>query len=193
MAASSVEILGYSLLLSLRLVVGAWFVIWSFAKLRDLSAFKDAIRRYALVPEWAVGILGLAVPTMELLVGLLLVSGAWVRASTLTAVVMVLTFSGAIFISLVRGRKVPCGCSGSKTSFVRPAHLARNAFLIAVVLPIGVNHQEVSWSAMLGRHAQGWGWANDFLMLVVVTGAVLVAIALDLTTRLTKSVPTQEK
>jgi len=69
-----------------------------------------------LLPGFAVGLVAAALPWLELLIGILLVVGVRVQASTLICTGMLVVFTLAIFINTLRGIDVDCGCFSTDRS-----------------------------------------------------------------------------
>jgi len=117
-------------------VRAALALLLSFAaahKLRDLAAFRDALRGYELLPVSAVTSVAVLIPVSEaaLAASLALLGRGGIAVAALLAV-----YSAAIALNLRRGRRgIDCGCSGPAGRVpLRPALLTRNALLIALAL-----------------------------------------------------------
>jgi uncharacterized membrane protein YphA (DoxX/SURF4 family) len=98
-----------------RLVLGTVYLLSAVPKLRDRSAFVQAVAGYRILPSnwtipFAYGLLW-----SELLVGTLLVAGWQTRLAAAASGLLLATFIAAIAINLARGRQdLDCGCQGSK-------------------------------------------------------------------------------
>ena len=99
--------------LAARVVLGLVFIAAALPKIADPPGFAKAIWAYQLVPAAALNPLALVLPWLELLCGLALVAGVWVRPAVLWVGTLLLTFSLALAINLARHRPVDCGCFGS--------------------------------------------------------------------------------
>jgi hypothetical protein len=98
--------------LGARLVLGLVFVLAALPKIADPPGFAKAIWGYQLVPGVALNALALVLPWLELLCGLTLLAGLWVRAAALWLGALLLAFALALGLNLVRHRPVDCGCFG---------------------------------------------------------------------------------
>jgi uncharacterized membrane protein YphA (DoxX/SURF4 family) len=68
------------------------------------------IYNYRLVPGASVNLMALAMPWLELLLGLALLLGIWTRASAGLVGALLLVFVVAISVNLARANAIDCGC-----------------------------------------------------------------------------------
>lgn len=118
--------------------VGAVFILAALPKLQDPATFALAVYRYHLFPAALVNLAALVVPWTELLAGAALVAGRGTlrRAAALVAAAMLLVFTIAIAISLLRGLDIACGCFSLSPAAAAAGwkNLARNGLLFAAAL-----------------------------------------------------------
>jgi len=99
--------------LVLRIVLGAVFVYAAWLKLRDpWQMFAMSIDSYQLLPMWAVRVVARTLPWVELLLGILLITGFWLRASATAVSLMLLVFFSLIVRAWAKGMEISCGCFG---------------------------------------------------------------------------------
>jgi uncharacterized membrane protein YphA (DoxX/SURF4 family) len=110
--------------LAARLVLGLVFIGAALPKLADPPGFAKAIWAYELFPAWSLNPLALALPWLELLCGLALCLGLWLRAATLWIGALLLAFCLALTINLARHHPVDCGCFGASAHKTEPERLA---------------------------------------------------------------------
>ncbi|MEE9122703.1 MAG: MauE/DoxX family redox-associated membrane protein [Syntrophobacteria bacterium] len=96
--------------LAARVVLGCVFIYASLDKIRHPDLFAEAVYNYQLLPEVAVNLVAVCLPWLELLSGVLLILGLWVRGSVLVLSGLLLVFLGALGINLARGLDIHCGC-----------------------------------------------------------------------------------
>ena len=106
-----------------QIALGAVFVASAIPKLVDPPAFAHMIYNYRLLPGTLVNALALVMPWIELLVGILLVLGAWRREAALVAALLLLVFLGAIGWNLLRGHAIDCGCFDVRSAGKTPEQL----------------------------------------------------------------------
>jgi len=101
------------ILLILRVVLAAVFLYAAYSKLRQpWLLLAMAIDAYRLLPEWAVMTLARALPWCELALGILLLSGFWLRQAALTASLLLMVFFGVMLRSYAKGLEINCACFG---------------------------------------------------------------------------------
>ncbi len=127
-----------AVLLLLRIAIGAVFVYAAWIKLREpWTLFAISIDAYHVLPQWAVLAVARSLPWLELLLGLLLISGFWRRTSTIGASALLAVFCGLMVRSYVRGETIDCGCFGPGEA-ISPITLLRDGGLLAVAVFLAV-------------------------------------------------------
>lgn len=101
------------LLLAVRVVLGFLFLFASIEKIAQPEEFAQAITNYHLLPTVTVNAFAIILPWVELIAGLLLISGLLVRGSSFLLTLLLSMFAVAIFISVARGLDISCGCFGT--------------------------------------------------------------------------------
>jgi uncharacterized membrane protein YphA (DoxX/SURF4 family) len=95
-----------------RLILGV-VLIWAGAsKVTNPAASELAVRAYKLLNYDVAGYVGLALPVVEILLGLLLVVGLLTRWSALVGGLMMLAFIFGISWAWAHGYSIDCGCFG---------------------------------------------------------------------------------
>jgi putative oxidoreductase len=99
--------------LALRVLLGAVFLYAAYTKLRQSwLLFALSIDSYQLLPEWAVFALARTLPALELLLGVLLISGVWLRYLSIAAAAILGLFFSVMIVSYFQGAGIDCGCFG---------------------------------------------------------------------------------
>jgi uncharacterized membrane protein YphA (DoxX/SURF4 family) len=128
-----------------RLFLGALFLYAGYAKLQEPFLFEMAVDSYQMLPPWAVIAVARTLPWLEVVLGMVLISG-WKLAYFASFTTLLLGFFLAMMaISYARGVEATCGCFG----FGEPVSaytLARDTALFGVALFLAVH----SWKT---RHA----------------------------------------
>ncbi len=109
------------------MVRGALALVFIYAaagKILQPAGFVNDIDNYRLLPYLIVSVMAVILPWIELLCGLLLIFGKWLRGASLVLIVLNAVFILAISSALARGLDINCGCftlleSGSRVGFVR--------------------------------------------------------------------------
>jgi peroxiredoxin len=115
-----------------RLVLAAVFVVAAVSKLADSDGTRQGLRDFG-VPDALSAPLGFLLPLAELAVAVALLptTTAWFAATA--ALALLLVFTAAIALNLVRGHRPDCHCFGQVASGkIGVSTLLRNAVLAAV-------------------------------------------------------------
>ena len=100
-------------LLLLRLVLGLIFIFAAIEKIITPENFSVSIANYKLLPAEFINITAIILPWIELISGLLLLLGIWVKENSAIITFLLFVFTLAIIISLLRGLNIDCGCFGT--------------------------------------------------------------------------------
>ena len=122
--------------LMLRVYVGAVFVYASMYKINYPGEFAETIASYQLVPYWMVNLMALVMPSTELVSGILMVLGVRTRAAAAAIGAMLVLFSLAILITLLRGIPIGCGCFTSMEDPLEWGTLARDLLWLAMTIHV---------------------------------------------------------
>jgi uncharacterized membrane protein YphA (DoxX/SURF4 family) len=98
------------LALVLRIYIGGLFIYASMYKINYPGEFAESIIAYQIVPYWAVNVLAVVMPWMELLCGVLLIGGIRSKSAVAMIGALLALFTVAISIGLIRGIPIDCGC-----------------------------------------------------------------------------------
>lgn len=135
-----------------RFVLAILFIFAGAAKIARRAEFAEAVRDYRLLPVRASELVSRTLPPGEFLVGALLLLGLEPVPVAAAVGFCLLTFSAAIALNLLRGRRIDCGCFGlvadSRLSW---SLLGRNALLLSAALLVAIRpvsmplSSEVAW------------------------------------------------
>jgi putative oxidoreductase len=103
------------IVLGLRLALGVIFVVAACLKLREpLVLFALDIDSYHILPLRMVEPAARFLPWFEMVIGLLLMAGFWLRFSALCVSAMLVTFIAAMsYAHFIMHQDINCGCFGS--------------------------------------------------------------------------------
>jgi len=93
-----------------RLILGVVFIYASLEKIQNPGGFAQAIYNYRMLPESLINIMAIVLPWMELVAGILIIIGVFVRGSALLIGVMLVVFIIALSSALIQGLDISCGC-----------------------------------------------------------------------------------
>jgi uncharacterized membrane protein YphA (DoxX/SURF4 family) len=99
--------------LVIRIALGAILVYSAWSKLKDSWAlFAMAVDSYQVLPLWGVQLVARTLPWVELLIGVLLIVGRWMRVATVACSLLLLVFFGLMVRAHLKGMEINCGCFG---------------------------------------------------------------------------------
>jgi uncharacterized membrane protein YphA (DoxX/SURF4 family) len=119
-----------------RLVVASVFIYSGLIKVLDVVGFAGQIALYQLFPYSWNFLVAAILPYLELLCGLLLLSGRRVKPATLILLLLNLAFIIVLSTAIVRGFDIDCGCfrPGSEDPTTPVAALLRDLLLMLLLL-----------------------------------------------------------
>jgi len=93
-----------------RLFLGFIFIYASSGKITDPLTFARIVENYKILPYSTIHLFAILLPWIELLCGVLLVFGLFVRGSSLLLLGLLTVFTCAVAINVARGIDIACGC-----------------------------------------------------------------------------------
>lgn len=178
-----------ALRLFLRLLLGLILISVGISKLARPSNFQRGIRDYQIFSsaqesKLAIStILAYCFPVAEILSGLGLITGLLLNPAILLGIVLLIVFSAAITINLVRGRTdLSCHCGGAVGDHrISWWLVGRNGILIIGLLFLLVTPADLFTVAMLARYpfaVSATLWMNVVLPTVLLVVLVFVVLML---------------
>ena len=95
-----------------RLVLGGVLFAAGYLKVFTLEKSQMSVRAYELLPISLANFLGIVLPFAEIVLGLLLIIGAFTRHMALLGGAIMFIFIAAIASAWARGLTIDCGCFG---------------------------------------------------------------------------------
>ena len=95
-----------------RLFLGAVLVYAGAAKIGSPLTAQRAVQAYEILPMEVAGAVGLALPFLEVVLGLLLLAGLFTRPVAVVSTLLMLAFVIGIAQAWARGLTIDCGCFG---------------------------------------------------------------------------------
>jgi hypothetical protein len=119
----------------IHLGLGLMFLWSTLLKLYRFPLFHQAIGSYGIAPANMVTRIGLSIVSIECLLAVGFISRTAIQTVSFAAVTLLLLFTGAFMIVIVKRQRVhSCGCISLKPSGVNTFSIARNLSLIGVIL-----------------------------------------------------------
>ena len=121
------------LVLALRIVLGAIFIVAGATKVGHADLFAAQIAGFRLLSPAVIAPIAIALPFLEILLGIYLIIGLFTRAAAWIAVALLAIFDLAIASAVVRGMSVSCGCFGPNDATVTTwSEVARDAVFVVL-------------------------------------------------------------
>ena len=160
--------------LGFRFALASLFLLAGLTKVPRVREFERVVGAYGLIPPTLVRPLARSLPVCEVAVGVLLAVGLGVRAVAALTAAVLLVFTCAVSVNLLRGRDIDCGCF----SVVTPRRItwwtvARNLVLFAFGLAL-------AWNAPTALSVDAVFYGQDGNVTNADATAVLVATTLAL-------------
>lgn len=102
-----------NLLLLSRLILAMVFIFASAGKIAMPESFAVAVLNYKIFPLFAINIIAITLPWIELTFGILLLFGICVRECSIVFGLMLLIFILIVLYAIIRGLDINCGCFGT--------------------------------------------------------------------------------
>lgn len=93
-----------------QIALGAIFIAAALPKIADPPSFAHMIYNYRILPAGLINISALIMPWAEIVCGLALILGVWVKPARWLIAAMLIVFIVAISINLLRDNAIDCGC-----------------------------------------------------------------------------------
>ena len=136
------------LVLILRVVLAGVFVYAAWSKLRQpWLLFAMAIDAYGLLPQWAVLTLARVLPWCELAIGVLLLTGWWLRQTAIAASALLVLFFAVMLRSYAKGLQIDCACFGLGEPISLKTLLRDGALLVSSVALTALAFRRAPYSA----------------------------------------------
>ena len=97
-------------------ILGGLFIYASIDKIVHPHAFAKIIYNYQLMPDVFIYFMAVTLPWVEIVAGLALVAGVYRRPAAVILSSLLVVFSIAISINLLRGLNFDCGCFSTVTT-----------------------------------------------------------------------------
>lgn len=144
-----------------RFLSGGFFVWSSSHKLNRSSEFWKHILGYEIVGPRTARLLAATLPPAEFIMGLLFAAGLYPHVIGVALIVMIVGYSGAVVLSLIRKTGNECGC-GARGGKVRPQVLLRNMLLTLLVIG-GMNSNPATYVGGI------WVVLSAMLVFIIVS------------------------
>jgi putative oxidoreductase len=122
--------------LVLRLYIGYVFIDASASKIHYPAEFAESLAAYQIIPYWFVNFTALFMPWLELTCGLFLILGLRTKVVTSVIASLLVVFTFAILINLIKGSPISCGCFENVDHPIGWQDIARDAGWLVLTIQI---------------------------------------------------------
>lgn len=120
-----------------RIILGAILIYSSLDKIDNRVEFIKIVNHFHILPAVVVNLFAITLPWVELLTGLFLIVGKYVKAASLLYSVLLVVFIVALLQAELRGINTNCGCFSLKAG--EDSNLWLRMFLDLIMLFFSVN------------------------------------------------------
>jgi hypothetical protein len=124
--------------IALSVALGAIFTSSSIPKLRHPRTFTLTVLEYQILPPGLAHTYSRLLPPLELLTGMLLLTGTAIRLAASLSATLLASFMVGVTVNLNRGRSFDCGCHGSSKRQISRAVLAQDGVLAVGATALGI-------------------------------------------------------
>ncbi len=126
------------LTLILRIALGLVFLYAAWPKLtQPWVLFAMDIDAYQILPHWGVILVARTLPWGELVLGLWLISGRWLRLAALASSLLLGSFFVLLIRAYLKGMQINCGCFGTG-DIISPRTLLRDGALLTAAAILAI-------------------------------------------------------
>ncbi|PIE17518.1 MAG: DoxX family protein [Proteobacteria bacterium] len=147
------------LALPVRVYLGVVFLLACWHKIQDPAVFALDVATYQFLPLELINLFALVLPMVELVAGVMLITGLRSRAAALLVTLMMVAFIIALSAALAKDLQLSCGCFASAAAGEEDAisgmTLLRDSVWLAMSIYVLVfDHRPIGMERLLtGRRA----------------------------------------
>ncbi|QMV84674.1 DoxX family membrane protein [Corynebacterium hindlerae] len=112
------------------------WLVSGYQKMANPMGFRQSIQAYELFSPGLVEVIALTLPPVEIVLGLFLLCGLFLRPAAMVTAVIMVGFIAGISSAAIRGLEIDCGCfsSGSGESGSLGWAIARDVLFLAMAV-----------------------------------------------------------
>ena len=106
------KIIEYAIALT-RIYLAIVFILSGLDKINDLNTFAQSIENYRILPIGIVNIIAIVIPWIELIAGVLLLLGFYIKENSTIILSLLVLFTLSVISAILRNLDIDCGCQGT--------------------------------------------------------------------------------
>lgn len=126
----------------IRILLAAIFIFASLTKISNPYEFAISIYSYQIVPKVFINFLALFIPWLELFVGFGLLFNYKLKANLIIYFSLMFVFTLGVFIALLKGLNIDCGCFGEGSEKVGLKKIGENVLIMIGAIILYFNSEE---------------------------------------------------
>jgi len=142
---AKIDILGNSkLTFALRLLLGGTLLVFGASKLHDLSSFASIVVSYRVLPESLAVPFGYALPPAQVVVGLFMILGLWLKFVAPVAILIIASLIAGTTGNLYFSNTIvsSCGCFGELDWKLSSGHIIAQIAMLIMAAQIWLHKGE---------------------------------------------------
>jgi len=124
-----IEFKKYSLEL-IRLILAFLFILSALQKFKSLETFALSVDAYQIFPAFLVNLITIIIPWLELFIGTGLLFKYKLQSNLIFYLFMMISFTILVFIAMIKGLDIDCGCFGESSTKVGVQKVAENMIIV---------------------------------------------------------------
>ncbi|MGH2411437.1 MAG: MauE/DoxX family redox-associated membrane protein [Chloroflexota bacterium] len=133
-----------------QIILGLVFLASSIGKFSSGAQLTDHVLDYRILPPAHARAVAVSLPGLELALAVLCLAGLALPVVAAVLACLLIAFTFAIAVNLLRGRKFDCHCFGATRTTIGKALVARNLLLVALACYL------LAWSSRDLAFSSGW-------------------------------------
>ncbi len=118
----------------IRIFLAFLFILSSLEKFRSLENFALSVDAYQIFPSILVNLITLIIPWLELFVAFGLLFKYKLKANLILYLTLMISFTILVFIAMIKGLDIECGCFGESSTKVGTIKVVENFIIILLNL-----------------------------------------------------------
>lgn len=118
----------------LRLILAFLFILSALEKFKSLENFALNVDAYQIFSTSLVNLITLIIPWLELFIGFGLLFKFKLKANLILYLFLMFSFTTMIFIAMIKGLDIECGCFGESSTKVGIYKLIENLIIVSLNL-----------------------------------------------------------